>query len=121
MPRVNLEKLTTVKIEVTGPLIKSGTINDFADCPVARALRKVVRKGVEVEAMNDDITLVTYDGLEYVEQQIATPARVSKFMEKFDARDPDDHPPGFKLPPLPKPFSFNLKIQNKFLKPSLRT
>ena len=115
----NPEKLTTVRIEVTDRLVKTGTVNDSQDCPVARALKKVVSKNVEVEADYDDITFATEDG-DF--QQIATPARVSKFMEKIDARDLDarDYDDDSEIPPLPKAFAFNLKIKNKFLKPSFR-
>jgi hypothetical protein len=124
MPRVNPEKLTTVKIEVTDRLIKTGTVNDSESCPFALAVKKVVRKNVEVVADYELIGLLD-DGAPDC-QEIVTPARVSKFMEKIDARETDpyaiddgDEIPA-KLPPLPKAFAINLKIQNKFLRPSLR-
>jgi len=121
---VNPEKLTTVTIEVTERLVKTGTVNDSADCPFARALKKVLAKDVEVDANYDDITLTLPDDVyPSVIQSIPTPATVAKFMEKIDARETDpyvvDEVPE-KLPPLPKPFSINLKIKNKFLRPGLR-
>lgn len=112
---MNLEKLTTVRIEVTERLVKTGTVNDTMDCPFARALKKVVAKGVDVDADYKKITLSDHD-----EQRIPTPATVSKFMKKIDARDPYDLPEDAELPPLPKPFAVNLKIKNKFLRPGLR-
>jgi hypothetical protein len=128
--RLNPEKLTTVKVEVTERLIKRGKVNDSFDCPFALALRKLLRKNVEVDASYEHITLTMADlsneEATFHEESIITPARVSKFMERIDARetDPyaieDDEQVPAKLPPLPKPFSINLKIKNKFLKPSLR-
>jgi hypothetical protein len=122
---MNLEKLTTVKIEVTDRLIKTGTVNDSGECPFALAVRKVVRKAVDVEAEYERITVMDDDSANY--QEIVTPVRVSKFMEKIDARDPDntdfddeDNERPAKLSPLPKAFAVNLKIKNKFLRPSLR-
>lgn len=128
--RLNPEKLTTVKIEVTERDIKIGTVNDSMDCPFARALKRAVAKNVDVDANYDDITLTVVGSVDPWEsddiQSISTPARVSKFMEKIDARETDPYAiedgeevPA-KLPPLPKPFSINLKIKNKFLRPSLR-
>ena len=117
---MNPEKLTTVKVEVTERLIKTGTVNDCVDCPVALAVRKVVSKTVDVNVLHDDITLTLILGEDDDFQQISTPARVAKFIEKFDERDPTLGLVLTELPPLPKPFSFNLRIQNKFLKPSLR-
>jgi hypothetical protein len=126
---MNPEKLTKVRIEVTERLVKTGTPNDSMNCPFARALKKVVAKNVEVIADYEGISLeivTVEDGMNvHYDQTIQTPATVSKFMEKMDARDIDefddetDEPA--ELPPLPKPFAINLKIKNKFLRPGLRT
>lgn len=132
---MNPDKLTKVTVEVTAAHIKNGKINHVAGCPFALALKKVLRKNVDVSADYDIITLtvlgtyqqdVEYNGL-FLE--IKTPARVSKFMGKIDARDPDLITPEYdaegkeipiEFPPAPKPFSINLKIPNRFLRKGLQ-
>lgn len=128
MPKHNPNKLTQVTIEVTQSLINMGTPNDTLMCPVALALKKVLAKKVDLIAEIKEILLSVGSlyvlGEEYDEQGITTPARVAKFMQKMDKRDiyiyEEEGQPD-KLPPLPKPFSFKLKIRNKFLRPGLRT
>jgi hypothetical protein len=125
VPKHNPEKLTTVRIEVTERLIKKGVPNDSVECPIALALKKVVAKNVSMDAGYKELTFESGSFDDYDAQHIATPARASKFMEKMDARDlvsyEGDEDTPVELPPLPKPFSFNLRIRNKFLKPSLRS
>lgn len=131
MPKHNPEKLTKVTIEVAQRLINKGTPNDNQLCSIALALKKVVAKNVGILAGYNFITLELpwYPGIDEVsiEQVIETPVRACNFMRKLDAHDPDkdenyddDGNLKVKLPPLPKPFSFKLRIKNKFLRPSLR-
>lgn len=125
MSKLNPDKLIKVVIEVTASLVKSGTVNDSTDCPVASALRKVVNKAVEIDAGYEHLTFELPDIF-----AIPTPAKVAKFMAKIDARDPNDIPekydeatdefvPG-KLPPAPKPFSFVIRLPNRFLRKGLQ-
>ena len=130
MPKFNPDKLTKVTVEVTDRLIKKGDPNDSQSCPVALALIGVVGKTVEVDASYEQITFeLPGDNLDTDDFVIDTPARVQKFMEKMDARDPNDiaveydndgEPLPIKLPPAPKPISFVVRIPNRFLRPKFK-
>jgi hypothetical protein len=127
MAKHNPEKLTKVTIEVTERLIKVGTPNDTVECPVALALRKVLAKGLDLDAGYDLLTVSKGEfdvDEDYDVEAIPTPARVEAFMHKMDARDStqyDECDEPLPEPPLPKPFSFKIKVRNKFLRPGLRT
>lgn len=128
--KINPNKQVSVEIFVTDALVKKGTPNDDQACPVALALQRVCRKGVEIEAGYEHLTFDYVQGdVDHGYHQIATPARVAKFMAAVDECDPNDIPDEYdaegelmpkKIPARPKAFTFKVKIPNKFLKPSFQ-
>jgi len=116
----NPDKLTKVLVEVTERHIKNGTVNDSTDCPFVRALMSVLATKAQIVADYDEILLeFPNSDTSVAEFIIDTPAKVSKFMKRIDATDPDtnDGP----LPPAPKPFTVTLRIPNKFLRPKFQS
>jgi hypothetical protein len=117
MPKVNPDKLTSVTIDVNEKLVKRGNVNNYLKCPIALAFKAVVHKKVDVEVMADTITLSQdAEGDENDTLVLDTPARAAKFIEKMDANDGIWREDQVR----PKPFTFKVKIPNRFLRPSLR-
>jgi hypothetical protein len=71
-----------ITVEVTATDIKLGVIGNFSGCAIARALKRLRLKNVEVEAQ-----AVTFDkgtGKNRRRFYYDLPKRVTKFIERFD-------------------------------------
>lgn len=84
--------LTT--IEVTEGDIRRGKCGDTKKCAVALALKRVCKPKVGVDVDSSDITLTLGEDDIY----LITPARVDKFINKFDADKKSCRPFTFRLP-----------------------
>ena len=95
--------LTT--IEVTEGDIRRGKPRDTKKCAVALALKRVCKPKVGVDVDASDITLTLGEDDIYLintsninAQIVFTPAKVNKFINKFDADKKSCRPFTFRLP-----------------------
>jgi hypothetical protein len=87
--------MTTIWVEVTAEDIREGVALDSRECPVARAIRRGVRPGLDVEVGPDEICVG-----EYI---FFTTVRVEDFLWGFD------------LGQVVEPFAFGLDVPDELL------
>jgi len=93
-----------MKIEVTEDHIALGLVGSCAQCPVALAVKSILREGYGARVTVKMISIIR--GAQ-CHTQYEVPKNVSDFIARFDLRGSGDR--------LPKPFSFDLELSQQVL------
>lgn len=117
-----MERMKVKKIKVTADDISDGTTSDCLSCPIALAIRRVVKKNCRVEVRSLSVLIQVDDKLtrphDYIDDEIvpengvfpvirlSLPQRARDFIDRFDSFGSEVE----AYDSIVKPFSFELPI-----------
>jgi len=119
-----MERMKVKKIKVTADDISHGTTSDCLSCPIALAIRRIVKKNCRVEVRSLSVLIQVDDKLtrphDYVDDEqsvhangqdipvirLSLPQRARDFIDRFDSFGSEVE----AYDSIVKPFSFELPI-----------